>query len=539
MSINEPIELFHDRWTMTKFLESMGSKQVIADPEYQRRVVWDDKKKDELLKSIALNYPIGTISMIRIDNTYEVLDGQQRLTSIRDWFDGKHDYSGGVQKKSNDEYISDDYDDSDDDTSEYRGHVTDTLENLDRYSTSERLRNHARDDFERIKNYIIPVAIIDCDQMKMDKSEARAIAINAFTRMNVNLEKLNNVEVWNAQYAHHDLMKYAREISSELENYITPILGVNVSRNLSHFFEKFVGFKEKQQRRMVDYRLILEYLVLSINNGNPSHRREDLERLFIENMKVPIKHKNVVLDRLIALYERLSTKNGSSLSVLVAGGVSRTDHILYNLMSIYLESSNTIRYKANDLAWDNFRKSLRAFTEQILQYSRLNARDIEDNNHGFKGEVIIFAETFKGQINSKANRDIRKQIMKDLLEDCMSFEKRKEFTQTTKDLAFCKADDVENEPFMKYCSFGEFCCNAIEGDPIKHEDNKDVGAAQTWEIDHIINDADGGDNSINNAHLVCKECNQPKKKEEIMEKIRNADPKNRIRKRIYKLPSKV
>ena len=29
----------------------MGSKRVIADPEYQRRVVWDDKKKDELLKS--------------------------------------------------------------------------------------------------------------------------------------------------------------------------------------------------------------------------------------------------------------------------------------------------------------------------------------------------------------------------------------------------------------------------------------------------------------------------------------------------------
>tara|TARA_B100000700_G_C14591332_1_gene644777 strand:+ start:35 stop:655 length:621 start_codon:yes stop_codon:yes gene_type:complete len=206
-------------------------------------------------------------------------------------------------------------------------------------------------------------------------------------------------------------------------------------------------------------------------------------------------------------------------------------------MSIYLESKHKIRYTANDLAWDNFRKSLRVFTEQILQYSRLNARDIEESNHGFKGEIIVFAETFKGQINSKPNRDTRKKIMKDLLEDCMSIDERKEFTQATKDLAFCKADDVENNPYMKYCSFGEFCSHAIDGEPKSHEDDKNLGATQSWEIDHKINDGDGGDNSINNAHLVCKECNQPTKKEEIMEKIRNADPKNRIRKRIYQSPS--
>ena len=70
--------------------------------------------------------------------------------------------------------------------------------------------------------------------------------------------------------------------------------------------------------------------------------------------------------------------------------------------------------------------------------------------------------------------------------------KKKRIHANNKRLSFCKADDVENEPFMKYCSFGEFCYTAIEGEPMKHEDNKDVGATQTWEIDHIINDADGG-----------------------------------------------
>ena len=64
------------------------------------------------------------------------------LTSIRDCL-MENMTTQEEFKKSNDEYISDDYDDLMM-TQVSRGHVTDTLENLDRYSNSERLRNNAR-----------------------------------------------------------------------------------------------------------------------------------------------------------------------------------------------------------------------------------------------------------------------------------------------------------------------------------------------------------------------------------------------------------
>lgn len=60
-------------------------------PSYQRGYVWKDDFKDKLIYSVIKNYPTGNIS-VRVLNTpnakgarSEVVDGQQRLTTIRDF----------------------------------------------------------------------------------------------------------------------------------------------------------------------------------------------------------------------------------------------------------------------------------------------------------------------------------------------------------------------------------------------------------------------------------------------------------------------
>lgn len=60
-------------------------------PSYQRGFVWKDDFKDKLIYSVIKNYPTGNIS-VRVLNTpnakgarSEVVDGQQRLTTIRDF----------------------------------------------------------------------------------------------------------------------------------------------------------------------------------------------------------------------------------------------------------------------------------------------------------------------------------------------------------------------------------------------------------------------------------------------------------------------
>lgn len=65
--------------------------QLIIQPEYQRNYIYADGKKDvAVIDSILKKYPIGIIYFNeREDGKYEILDGQQRITSIGRFVTGK------------------------------------------------------------------------------------------------------------------------------------------------------------------------------------------------------------------------------------------------------------------------------------------------------------------------------------------------------------------------------------------------------------------------------------------------------------------
>lgn len=57
-------------------------------PEYQRRLVWDVRKKSLFIESLLLNIPIPPIFLYEAElNRYEVMDGQQRLNAVIDFYD--------------------------------------------------------------------------------------------------------------------------------------------------------------------------------------------------------------------------------------------------------------------------------------------------------------------------------------------------------------------------------------------------------------------------------------------------------------------
>lgn len=60
------------------------SGKLTIQPEYQRNYIYSEEKKDVLvIDSMLKGYPIGLIYFNKIDdNKFEVLDGQQRITSI-------------------------------------------------------------------------------------------------------------------------------------------------------------------------------------------------------------------------------------------------------------------------------------------------------------------------------------------------------------------------------------------------------------------------------------------------------------------------
>lgn len=56
---------------------------LVLQDEFQRRVVWDDRKSSRLIESLLLNVPIPVCYFSELeDGSYSVIDGQQRLTAL-------------------------------------------------------------------------------------------------------------------------------------------------------------------------------------------------------------------------------------------------------------------------------------------------------------------------------------------------------------------------------------------------------------------------------------------------------------------------
>lgn len=67
------------------------SGKLVIQPEYQRNYIYSDGKKDvAVIQSLLKKYPIGLLYFVKVgENKYEVLDGQQRITSIGRYVTGR------------------------------------------------------------------------------------------------------------------------------------------------------------------------------------------------------------------------------------------------------------------------------------------------------------------------------------------------------------------------------------------------------------------------------------------------------------------
>ncbi|KJR42528.1 protein of unknown function DUF262 [Candidatus Magnetoovum chiemensis] len=76
--------------TITDLVKKIEKKKLILDPDYQRNYLWDDKKASLLIESVLLNVPIPVIYVAQDkDNKWTVIDGLQRLHSLRRFYKNK------------------------------------------------------------------------------------------------------------------------------------------------------------------------------------------------------------------------------------------------------------------------------------------------------------------------------------------------------------------------------------------------------------------------------------------------------------------
>ena len=80
-----------NREKLPNFVQAMKNPGYMdVRPFYQRRARWDPKKQSKLIESFIMNVPVPPVFLYEKKfNQYEVMDGQQRITAIKEFYDNK------------------------------------------------------------------------------------------------------------------------------------------------------------------------------------------------------------------------------------------------------------------------------------------------------------------------------------------------------------------------------------------------------------------------------------------------------------------
>ncbi len=86
----EKTKIVKQTWPIIEIFQKINSKRLILDPEYQRNDIWDIEKKTSFIESLYMGIIIPPIYVVEIPSedllvgsTYEVVDGKQRLSTIK------------------------------------------------------------------------------------------------------------------------------------------------------------------------------------------------------------------------------------------------------------------------------------------------------------------------------------------------------------------------------------------------------------------------------------------------------------------------
>lgn len=85
-----------NREQLPNFVEALKRPNWLElRPFYQRRLRWDRVRQSKLIESFIMNMPVPPLFVYESDLAkYEVMDGQQRITAVRDFYDNRFELAG-------------------------------------------------------------------------------------------------------------------------------------------------------------------------------------------------------------------------------------------------------------------------------------------------------------------------------------------------------------------------------------------------------------------------------------------------------------
>lgn len=227
------LDMDNNKMTISEFYENDTADKYKYDAAYQREKVWSEEKKSFLIDSILKNYPIPPIFLrLRINKDtgatkYDVIDGKQRLSTIRDFIDGN------VQ-------IPDDFGDDVIGNSELNGAYFSDLDKFEKYK-------------KQFWRYRIPIIFIETEDEELVK--------NVFDRLNRNGEPLVPQELRHAKYGETVFYK-------------------EVNKVLEHFCWARIFNDILETERMENCEFLSELMFVVINKKIGDYTKETLDSLY-------------------------------------------------------------------------------------------------------------------------------------------------------------------------------------------------------------------------------------------------------------------
>ena len=244
------LDMDSNKLVISEYYENIMANKYDFNTVYQREKVWSEEKKSFLMDSILKNYPIPPVFLrMKIDpdtgtTKYEVIDGKQRLTTIKDFIEGNV-------------LLPDDFGDDRLGNSKLNGaSFSDLVGDLEKYK-------------KQLWRYRIPVIFIETDEKELVK--------NVFDRLNRNGEPLVPQELRHAKYSETSLYKTIDELSKN-----------------SCWNQLFLRILEID--RMEDKEFVSELLFVLLENRIISYTKESLDGLYAKwSEKCIDKEKNAYI----------------------------------------------------------------------------------------------------------------------------------------------------------------------------------------------------------------------------------------------------
>ena len=206
----------------------INEKKLILRPEYQRRSVWSKGAKSSLVETIMTKKPIPFFLVsIDDDGTLEVIDGQQRLTAIYEFYNEKFALSG-----LNDSPFA----------------------NLTFSSFKRNLIENLSTDYLNYELYFVII-----------KNATEEEIIDMYTRVNKYTVNLNQQEKRYAFYNNSDFLKLVKTIAEDEDN--------------QDFFARTGIFTERQIDRMGDLEFI-SAIIASMMDHQLGNKNESIDEAY-------------------------------------------------------------------------------------------------------------------------------------------------------------------------------------------------------------------------------------------------------------------